>query len=556
MVADPTKDVIYVDVDDEITSLIDKVTESEHKIVALVLPKRSSVLQSIVNMKLLKRSADDASKNVVLITSEPSLLPLAGAVGLYVAKTAQSKPEIPTGPRRFKSDDSETVDESELGDDEDTAAGAAAAGAEAAETDSDESIELDNEPKAAPVKTKESKKAKKGTNRKLKVPNFNRFRAVMGLAILAVILLIGFGVYAFTALPRATVAISTDSETLNKTLDVTFDATADAVDTENLVVPSVVERVDRTSSKTVEATGERNDGKRAKGDIELKLCATNPGDVQNVPAGTGVSSNGKNYITQEEATFQFNFTGCSGGGFEYKTNKVDIEAAEGGSSYNVEDGDFTVNGSTATGEGDADGGTDDIVRIVSQEDIDSLKNSLEKKKETTAEDELKKRLEDRDLFVIEESFNASASTITTDAKAGDEAEEVTASRKATFSMLGVAKEDLDALITAVMEQDIDKSRQEIIKTGADEAIFKLQNQKENSAEALMSMDVTSVAGPKLDEENLKQAIAGMKAAEAEALIGDYPGVTGVEVTYGPFWVSAIPKNPTKIIIVYDNSNEQ
>ncbi len=96
---DTAKDTIYIDIDDEITSIIDKVGAAKHKIVALVLPKRASALQSVVNMKLLKRTAEGQSKKIVLITSEPSLLPIAGGVGLYVAKTLQSKPAIPTPPK-------------------------------------------------------------------------------------------------------------------------------------------------------------------------------------------------------------------------------------------------------------------------------------------------------------------------------------------------------------------------------------------------------------------------------------------------------------------------
>jgi hypothetical protein len=97
-VAEPSKDNIYVDVDDEITAIIDKVRASQAKIVALVLPKRASVLQSVVNMKLLKRSADDAGKKLVLITSEQGLLPLAGSVGVFVASSLQSRPEVPEAP--------------------------------------------------------------------------------------------------------------------------------------------------------------------------------------------------------------------------------------------------------------------------------------------------------------------------------------------------------------------------------------------------------------------------------------------------------------------------
>src|ERR1700749_4383407 len=89
------KETLYVDVDDEITAIIDKVGSAKGKVVALVLPKRCPVLQSVVNMKLLKRTADKAGKNLVLVTSEAGLMPLAGSVGLYVASSPSSKPSIP-----------------------------------------------------------------------------------------------------------------------------------------------------------------------------------------------------------------------------------------------------------------------------------------------------------------------------------------------------------------------------------------------------------------------------------------------------------------------------
>ena len=59
----PKKKTIYVDVDDEITAIIDKVKTAGEPIQALVLPKRATMLQSIVNMKLLKRAADQDNKS-------------------------------------------------------------------------------------------------------------------------------------------------------------------------------------------------------------------------------------------------------------------------------------------------------------------------------------------------------------------------------------------------------------------------------------------------------------------------------------------------------------
>ena len=545
-----SKDVVYIDVDDEITAIIDKVSESPHKIVALVLPKRAAVLQSIVNMKLLKRSADDANKNLVLITSEPSLLPLAGAVGLHVAKTPQSKPTVPAEPAK-ESKEEEHVDESEADDaDFDSKAHAAKSiGALAAADTGEDTIELDNEDTPPLAKAaKKPEKPKKGKDRKLRVPNFHKFRTRLGLIILAALLLIGFGIYALIALPKATIAIGTDTEEVGKTLDVTFDATADAVDVEKQVVPSVVERVDRTNTQKVAATGERNDGKKAEGEVVLRECVTGS-PPPTVPAGTGVSTGGKNYIMQENS--DYDYKGFEDGCFVFESDPVKIVAQEGGKAYNVSGATFSVAGSDATGTGSASGGTDKIVKILSQADIDSATKKLESDDDDSAKDELKQRLNDRGLYVIEDSFVASNSDITTDAKVGDEVDNVTATRKATYSMVGAREDDLKALIVGVVEQDLDGDRQGVLETGLDAAVFGLQNQQENAAKVLMSVDFTSIVGPKLDEDAIKEQVKGLKAAEAEALIGSNPGVTSVEVTYGPFWVSSVPKSADKITITYN-----
>ena len=184
------KDVIYVDVDDEITSITDKIISAKATLVALVLPKRCPVLQSSVNMKILQRTTGDAGKNVVLITSEASLLPLAGAAGLYVAKTLQSKPVVPKAPAVEEA--IATIDEAEDAPAIDPTksigelAGVAAVSSVISEDE--KPIELGDDPadKEELGKPKKAKKDKK--NKKLLVPNFDKFRTRLFLIIGGVIL--------------------------------------------------------------------------------------------------------------------------------------------------------------------------------------------------------------------------------------------------------------------------------------------------------------------------------------------------------------------------------
>lgn len=381
----PAKDVIYIDVDDEITSIIDKVENSAGKVVALVLPKRAASLQSTVNMKLLKRSADTAGKNVVLITSEQALMPLAGAAGLHVAKNLQSAPEIPDAPtgtvpaKAAAAEEAATeVPETTEEDvpqkfDYNRPIGALAA---RYESENPETIDLDDEEDdGAAAKAGAATAAAAKAKNKVKVPNFDRFRMLLGLGGAALIALIIFIILAIFVLPKATITLTTASEPVsaNFTLNASDKASLDPA---KGTLPAKLETTDQTGSQQVTATGQQNNGDKATGSVTMSVCVagSSPSDV---PAGTGVSTNGLTYITQQTAHFGPTFQVCGNGtGVLAKSNSVNITAVQAGSKYNSDISGASVANSSATADGSASGGTDDIVTVLSQSDVDTAKNKL------------------------------------------------------------------------------------------------------------------------------------------------------------------------------------
>ena len=82
------KDVIYIDVEDDITAIISKMKASQSEIVALVPPKRIGAIQSAVNLKLVQRAAERANKHLVIISNNAALAALAGAANIPVAKNS------------------------------------------------------------------------------------------------------------------------------------------------------------------------------------------------------------------------------------------------------------------------------------------------------------------------------------------------------------------------------------------------------------------------------------------------------------------------------------
>jgi hypothetical protein len=573
--SEAAKDTIYIDVDDEITGIIDKVVSSKHKIVALVLPKRAAVLQSIVNMKLLKKSSDANKKQLVLITSEAGLLPLAGAVKLHVAKTLQSKPAIPSEPK-VPSDDlaldendadklddleDEPVEEEPKVDKAKTVgelAAATAVGAKLANND-DDTIELDNEVDTAGAVKPDAKKASKAKGSKgektPKIPNFNKFRKrtlLIGGAIVALIIVWLVGTF---ILPKATVTIKTDNISVNTDLIFTASTSAEEVDEEKNIVPAESKEVKKTDSEKVPATGKKNVGEKATGTVTLKLanCAKNNA---NIPAGTGVSNGGLTFITQKDVTLKTlePIQECINDSLPNLTSAtVNVVAQNPGDQYNINGGrTFTVAGFLEVSGIDSSamsGGTNKEVTVVSDQDVETAKQKLNDKSKSAAAAELEKLLKEEDLFPISESLTASAPAITASPKVGDEASETTVTSVVIYSMLGVKREDLKKLVVKSAEDKIDTSKQKIADDGLDKAVFKL-GEKASPTDQKINVQTTVSTGAQIDETAIKKEITGKKKGEVQQIIGVYPGVKEVDVSYSPFWVYKTPKNPDKITIKF------
>lgn len=552
----PAKDVIYVDVDDEITSIIDKVENSEQKVVALVLPKRTASLQSIVNMKLLKRSADAADKSPVLITSEAALIPLAGAAGLHVAKNLQSKPEVPESPApRHAVAEAESPDEAEeLPDDTDeqdlpqkidysSSIGALAA---AHDSDNPETIDLDEdeaESKAVPKPAKKSKELKN------KVPNFDRFRMMLGLGALAFIALIVFLIMAVTVLPKATITIKTSSEPVSANFSLVASADTQTLDTAKGVIPAKLESADQTGSQQVTATGQQNNGDKATGSVTLSNCTNSP---VTIPAGTGVSSGSATFIIQSKLSLDSgNFTSggtCKGTGSH--VGSANITAQSAGSKYNVSSGSFSVAGySGVSGSGSTSGGSDNIVTVLSQADIDGAKSKL-----TSASGadqftkDLQKKLTAQGEYVLSSTLKAGEPNINASPAVGQPASTANVTIKITYTVLTVKKSDLSKAIEDKTASQVDKSKQRLNGNFLQDANITVAGQNSpNSANLTVNEDTTAV--PIIDTATVKKQSKGKKAGDIKSAIGNWGGVKDVDVKLSPFWVSKVPSKDSKIKVV-------
>lgn len=529
------KDVIYIDVEDDITAIIDKVKKSKEKVVALVPPKRIGVLQSAVNLRLLSRTAGNANKHLVLITGNAALSGLAASAKIPVAKNLQSKPELAQIPA-LKVDDDDVINGEELParDHADSVEASSAIPASKIE-----GIDIDGEAasKAASARTKPAKKG-------IKVPDFGTFRKKAlifgGLGVFLVVFL----VWAIVFAPRATIVVS--AETSDQDLSMAI-AVGPDLQTDFTKEQLKGLRQEDKATQTIEfdATGTKDIGEKAKGNVRFSTSSF--GGLGTIPAGTILqSSTGLTFSTDSAVTLTFT------GGLS-SSGTTTVTAADRGEKYNGANGSLSgaPSGVSASFTEATSGGTTKEIKVVTQADIN--KATVELTEQNT--DEAKKKLIAKfepGTVVIDSSFKASTADPQSLPALGQEATaKAKLTQETTYTVMGVAKAQLSSYLDEALQKRIsNKDEQKVYDNGV--STVKFADFVQNAGEQKGVVNVTAVAqiGPKIDDNEVKEQVKGKRTGEIMGDLKSIDGVSDVEVKLSPFWVQGVPDDAKKITVEF------
>lgn len=533
------KDVIYIDVEDDITNIVGKIKASPEKIIALVPPNRVGVLQSAVNMRLLKRTADQAKKRIVLISNNQSLMGLAGAASIPVARTLQSKPELVEVPV-LKVDNDDVIDGGSLSVGELARTTAGEKESPAVDEVIGSSAVVTASAAAGRAATKASGVQKAG--KKVKVPDFSTFRKKLALIIGAGVLLVGFLVWAILFAPRATVVISakTTSATVDKNVNLVTGSTAGIGDDALKVI-----RQEQKQDLTVEfeATGEKEVGEKAKGQVRFtsdSFSALTRGI--DIPAGTALtSSEGKVFYTDSSVTL--NVSG--------NTKNTGVTAGDIGVSYNSQEGSVSgaPSGVSARFVGETSGGTSREVTVVSEEDVAKAAEKLNEKKDDSLRDKLEQSFGSSSV-VIKESYKESRSDYQPSVAVGEEAGgTVTLKATVTGSMVAIDKVDIENYLKKNIEEEIaDVKSQRIYENGSDDVKFAQFTDRDGKMTVRLTANGT--VGPTIDENSVKEQAKGKTYGEIQSDLEAISGVDNVDIQFWPFWVRTVPNDTSKITVKF------
>ena len=551
------RDLIYIDTDDDVTSIVGRIKQSSEVVVALVPPKRIGVLQSVVNLRLLQRAAKVAKKRLAIVTTDPSLVNLASGLGIPVAKNINAQAKVP-----------DMVDEEEISDvidgndiavsdiprsrreaSEDKEISAAVA---AIETDDRIKNDLD----ADGVPDDEEEKPKKPVKKKSKVPNINSLRNKLLIGGGIAVVLIGFLVWALIFAPQATITIQAKTSPLEISKSLTLIPSSDKDVADGQLSP-VVKQKKTNESVEFEATGSREVGENAAGTVAFCYDVPNYNDhtgdkiaAVELEAGTLLYADGVQFTTDAPLSVE---PGRNSNNQCETYYSVKATAVKIGEESNISQNTLmSVSGYSnlkAIAKSDFTGGSKETVKVVQQSDVDAAVARLRERGDSdAARDELMGQMSDSTV-VIDGSFNVSQGDVKVTPGVGETPEgdsaKATASIELTYTLVGVNKDDLSDVLDAALKDQTDQAKQKVYNNGIDSVKFSGFTTANDGY--TVTVTTNGHVGPVINEDDVRKQAVGKKSEEIRALLMETDGVNDVSVNMSPFWVSKAPaENKIKV----------
>jgi hypothetical protein len=557
------KDVIYIDVDDDVTAIIGKIKKAKQKIVAVVPPKRTGTLQSAVNLRLLDRMAKADKKQLVLITNNPALIALAANAQIPVAKNLQTKPEVAEVAALAIDDEDAIINGADLpvGDHAKTikVKDGTRTPSKAGRSDAIDTLDVESEESLLPeiqdvsgVAYGASKNAK-DSKKKVKIPDFDTFRKRLFFGIAGGLALAGLLVWMFVFAPAATVIVTAGTSPASVSSTVKLGGTA-ATDFKAGVLRSTSQQIKKDATLEFEATGTGKVGEKATGTMTVTRTSVSISPLS-VPAGTTFTSGAFSFVSTQSTTLDG--TSIGEDGIIQDSATVGVVATAVGAEFNLSARSYqsSVGGISSQGSVMA-GGSSREVKVISASDVEQAKGKLVGQSTDAEKTALIKQFTNGEK-VIESSFTVDRAAEAVLPAVGEEA---TASGKAritiptTYTVHAVSAADVETYLQASLSEQLNNdSSQKIYSNGIDGVV--LGNFRKEGDVMTVSLIATGQIGPKIDEARLKEEVRGKIYGEVQSTLQEIDGVKDVDVQFSYPWVRTVPNNIDKIQIEFQVENE-
>jgi hypothetical protein len=542
-------DVIYLEADSEITEAIDKLKSARGREVRIAVPARSTMLQSAVNLKLLKKTAQKSEKKLVLISSDRATLSLAAGLGLLVAKNVKAEALLPSSavaPPR-SSHEPVVIDQAreEAGQSRGSSSSSSSSRSSSKSSSNNDSnnnyIDLSEDSQSDSEIQKANAGHSKKSKQSPKIPNFmglNKKISIIVAVFAAFIML----VLTYVFLPTAKVTLLAKAQKTPVNVEFTLDSTVKESDFSQGLVAANQLTVTKDLSAQYTATGKKDVGTKATGSVKISnATSSNP---VSLPAGATLTASGKTFSLNQAVTVP---GATVSGGIVPGTINTQITATQNGDSYNLSGATFSVSsgGPLLTATGSTSDGTTKIAVVVTQADIDKAQKEMIDSASQNAKQDVESKAGSDERF-FPETFTSTVSGLTTSAPVDSESSGGTVSAKVKYSELSANNTDLDKLFSEQIKTQIPGSNQ-LYQSGWKDAKYSAKPSSSEKAEVKAISN--AFYGQAIDTKQVARDLSGKAKKDAtDVVTPKYPQVTGVQVESSPALAPNIPFFANRITV--------
>lgn len=530
--------VLYLDADTEITEAIEKLKKATEDEVRVVVPSRSGLLQSSVNVKLLKKAAKDSHKDLVLVTGDKITKNLAGAAGVAVASSVKAMAHVPdTDQIASKMPDKVQViepDEPEEVVQPEKASKSSESGFEP------KHISLGDDDDESDKKSVQQEKPKKVPKDK-KVPNYGKLNKRIWWVAGGIAVIIGL-IIAGIFIPTGKVTVLANAKKTNLNFNFILDASATSSDPSAQTLAAQKLESTKDVSFDITATGKKEVGTKATGTISVRNC--DDVTTHSLPAGSGVTGGGKSFVTAQAVTIP---AGSAGGGVVNCSSPIDVQitATGPGESFNVGPTNFALTGFSALykATGQTSGGTSKTITVLSAEDVANARKQVEQQG-ASAKDDLTKKAGD-DMMLFNETVQADIVQFSTSVQQDNEADKVAVTAKARYSGFAAKNDDINKLFEQQIQDEL-KGNKQIYQNGAEDGKYSIVKQF-NAQKVQLNVKTSAFYGDPIDSNQIAKDVAGKPKKEVSDIVKKQgEQVTGATVETWPEFMPNMPLLAGKI----------
>jgi len=603
-------ELVYLEPNEEITSVIDRLKKTQADALALVIPRGASIAQSIVNLKLLKKSAEELEKEISLVATDRITRNLASQIGITVyskvSEAERSKPRVnnkseaaeekqgedPSGNFRVNNyyRNKSSMEEEEEGGvlaeeklagketkeatsaedgasvltrqpspDRGAPASMGTQGEEIGEREIDEDIEEEREDDEdiagePEFEHREIRSSRQAENKNIR-PHMSRNNVHSSrkpLLVIALVFIAIIGVLAYLFLPFATISIKTKADDLSFSKAVTVDKNINSADVIKPAIPGTMVEIEKEAAKDFDATGKKDMGEKSSGTLSFRNDA---GVDDTIPSGTIVkSSTGLEFQTTDAISVSKASLNAAGDKVPGKADGKVTAQLPGAGGNLPSSMIYTVTGKEkVTAVGATTGGITKEVAIVSDDDLTKAEAALKDEITTAAKTDLSDKAKLDRLVLLDNVLKSEVISSGSSKNVGDQTDKFNYKLKLKVFTLGFSKSSLDDLMMKVAQESLPKDKMVINPDKADIG-YTVSKSDIDSGTLLLDAKYVGKSGKTIDTDQLKAQIKNKSVSGAKQFVESNYSVISADLKISPSFIGRVPflTSRIKVDFGYDN----